>query len=287
MRQSVDRVRAAVVNAGGELPAAADHHRAVAGVDAEAGERLRPRPGRRRCWPPPARCRGESVDRLVLLGELGPRRLGARHPRGAAGGAGRGPGRASRRWSCPAANADEAALVESVEVLAARTLAEVVDHLAGRTRLTRHVRGPLPGAAAGARPRGRRRAGVGTAGGRGRRRRRAPPVPDRPAGRRQDDAGRAAARAAAAARRAGGARGDRDPLGRRHAAAGRAAGHPADLRGAAPLGHDGRAGRRRVGADPAGRAVPGPPRRAVPRRGARVPAGRARHAAPAAGARAA
>ena len=57
------------------------------------------------------------------------------------------------------------------------------------------------------------------------------------------------------------------------------------VRGAAPLGHDGRAGRRRLGADPAGRAVPGAPRRAVPRRGAGVPAGGAGHAAPAAGAR--
>jgi magnesium chelatase family protein len=44
----------------------------------------------------------------------------------------------------PAANAEEAALVESVEVLAAHTLAQVVAHLAGRVALPRHVRGPLP-----------------------------------------------------------------------------------------------------------------------------------------------
>jgi magnesium chelatase family protein len=44
----------------------------------------------------------------------------------------------------PAANAEEAALVDRMEVLAARTLAEVVAHLAGRERLAGYVRGPLP-----------------------------------------------------------------------------------------------------------------------------------------------
>jgi magnesium chelatase family protein len=44
----------------------------------------------------------------------------------------------------PAANADEAALVESVDVLAAHTLTEVIDHLSGRATLSRHLRGPLP-----------------------------------------------------------------------------------------------------------------------------------------------
>jgi magnesium chelatase family protein len=44
----------------------------------------------------------------------------------------------------PAANAEEAALVDSVEVLAAHTLGEVLAHLAGRRPLPRHVRGPLP-----------------------------------------------------------------------------------------------------------------------------------------------
>jgi magnesium chelatase family protein len=44
----------------------------------------------------------------------------------------------------PTANADEAALAETVEVLAASTLVELVAHLTGRRRLARHVRGPLP-----------------------------------------------------------------------------------------------------------------------------------------------
>jgi len=44
----------------------------------------------------------------------------------------------------PAANAEEAALVESIEVLPIGTLAELVAHLSGRERLVRHVRGALP-----------------------------------------------------------------------------------------------------------------------------------------------
>jgi magnesium chelatase family protein len=49
-----------------------------------------------------------------------------------------------RQVVVPAANAEEAALADRVEVLAARTLGEVLAHLAGRERLPRHVRGPLP-----------------------------------------------------------------------------------------------------------------------------------------------
>ena len=84
-----------------------------------------------------------SVDRLVLLGELG-LDGSVRAIRGvlpavlAAARAGH------RQVVVPAANADEAALVDAIEVLPATTLAEVVEHLAGRAALTRHVRGPLP-----------------------------------------------------------------------------------------------------------------------------------------------
>jgi magnesium chelatase family protein len=85
----------------------------------------------------------DSVRGLVLLGELG-LDGSVRGIRGvlpavlAAARAGH------RQVLVPAANADEAALVESVEVLAADTLAEVVGHLSGRERLARHTRGPLP-----------------------------------------------------------------------------------------------------------------------------------------------
>jgi hypothetical protein len=44
----------------------------------------------------------------------------------------------------PPANADEAALVGGIEVLAPGTLAELVDHLTGRQELLSHVRGALP-----------------------------------------------------------------------------------------------------------------------------------------------
>jgi magnesium chelatase family protein len=85
----------------------------------------------------------ESVDRLVFLGELG-LDGSVRGIRGvlpavlAAARAGH------PQVVVPAANAEEAALVDRVEVLAARTLAEVVAHLAGRERLAGYVRGPLP-----------------------------------------------------------------------------------------------------------------------------------------------
>src|SRR5215217_7900338 len=87
----------------------------------------------------------DSVRGLVLLGELG-LDGSVRGIRGvlpavlAAARAGH------RQVVVPAANADEAALVDSIDVLAASTLAEVVEHLAGRTVLPRHVRGPLPAA---------------------------------------------------------------------------------------------------------------------------------------------
>ena len=85
----------------------------------------------------------ESVDPLVFLGELG-LDGSVRGIRGvlpavlAAARAGH------PQVVVPAANAEEAALVDRVEVLAARTLAEVVAHLAGRERLAGYVRGPLP-----------------------------------------------------------------------------------------------------------------------------------------------
>ena len=71
-----------------------------------------------RCWPPPARCRAGSVDRLVLLG-----RARASTARSAASAAccrpcSPRPGPATAQVVVPAANADEAALVDGIEVLA-------------------------------------------------------------------------------------------------------------------------------------------------------------------------
>jgi magnesium chelatase family protein len=84
-----------------------------------------------------------AVERLVLLGELG-LDGSVRGIRGVLPAV-----LAAARAGHPqvvvaAANAEEAALVEGVDVLAARTLAEVIDHLAGRAVLSRHVRGALP-----------------------------------------------------------------------------------------------------------------------------------------------
>ena len=142
VRQSVDRVRAAVVNAGASFPqrritiglSPAAMPKQGSGFDLALAAGILAAAG---AVPP------ESVGSLVLLGELG-LDGSVRGIRGvlpavlAAARAGHA------RVVVPAANADEAALVDSVEVLAARTLVDVLDHLAGRAVLPRHVRGPLP-----------------------------------------------------------------------------------------------------------------------------------------------
>jgi magnesium chelatase family protein len=142
VRQSVDRVRAAVVNAGASFPqrritiglSPASMPKQGSGFDLALAAAVLAASGA---------VPQESVDRLVLLGELG-LDGSVRGIRGvlpavlAAARAGHS------QVVVPAANAEEAALVDSVEVLAAHTLAAVVAHLAGRERLTRYVRGPLP-----------------------------------------------------------------------------------------------------------------------------------------------
>ena len=84
-----------------------------------------------------------SVRRLVLLGELGldgsVRGIRGVLPAVLAASAAGHP-----QVVVPAANADEAALVEGVDVLPTATLTELLEHLAGRRTLPRHVRGPLP-----------------------------------------------------------------------------------------------------------------------------------------------
>jgi magnesium chelatase family protein len=147
VRQSVDRVRAAVVNAGGRWPlrritiglSPASMPKQGSGFDLALAAAVLAADGAL-----PA----ESVARLVLLGELG-LDGSVRAVRGvlpavlAAARAGH------RCVVVPAGNADEAALVESVEVLAAATLGELVAHLTGRAALPRHARRPLPPASPG------------------------------------------------------------------------------------------------------------------------------------------
>jgi magnesium chelatase family protein len=142
VRQSVDRVRAAVVNAGQKFPqrritiglSPASMPKQGSGFDLALAAAVLAASGA----VPQA-----AVDRLVLLGELG-LDGSVRAIRGvlpaviAAARAGHA------QVVVPAANADEAALVDSVEVLAVSTLVELVGHLAGRSRLSPHTRGPLP-----------------------------------------------------------------------------------------------------------------------------------------------
>jgi magnesium chelatase family protein len=142
VRQSVDRVRAAVVNAGQKFPqrritiglSPASMPKQGSGFDLALAAALLAASGA-----VPA----AAVDQLVLLGELG-LDGSVRGIRGvlpavlAAARAGHA------QVVVPEANADEAALVDSIEVLAVATLAELVAHVRGRTRLSRHTRGPLP-----------------------------------------------------------------------------------------------------------------------------------------------
>ena len=145
VRQSVDRVRAAVVNTGGEFPARritiglspASMPKQGSGFDLALAVAVLAAAGA---------VPGGSIDRLVLLGELG--LDGSVRPiRGvlpavlAAARAGH------RQVVVPAANADEAALVEGIEVLAVGSLGQVVEHLAGRRPLAAHQRAALPDAA--------------------------------------------------------------------------------------------------------------------------------------------
>ncbi|SFO58251.1 magnesium chelatase family protein [Geodermatophilus obscurus] len=85
----------------------------------------------------------DAPDGLVLLGELG--LDGSVRPvRGILPAVLAAVRAGHRTVVVPAGNADEAALVAGVDVLAAGTLGDLVDHLSGRARLVPHVRGPLP-----------------------------------------------------------------------------------------------------------------------------------------------
>jgi magnesium chelatase family protein len=142
VRQSIDRVRAAVVNAGAKFPqrritiglSPAAMPKQGSGFDLALAAAVLAASGA-----VPRR----SVDRLVLLGELG-LDGSVRGIRGvlpavlAAARAGH------RQVVVPVANAEEAALVDGVEVLPAGGLGELLAHLAGRAELAPHVRGPLP-----------------------------------------------------------------------------------------------------------------------------------------------
>jgi magnesium chelatase family protein len=142
VRQSVDRVRAAIVNAGGRFP----QRRVTIGLSPAA----MPKQGSgfdlalaAAVLAAAGAVPESAVRRLVLLGELG-LDGSVRGIRGvlpavlAAARAGH------RQVVVAQANADEAALVQGVQVLPTATLAQLLDHLTGGPALTPHARGPLP-----------------------------------------------------------------------------------------------------------------------------------------------
>lgn len=142
VRQSVDRVRAAVTNAGGRFPqrritiglSPASMPKQGSGFDLALAAAVLAAAGA----VPEA-----AVRRLVLLGELGldGSVRGIRGVLPAVLAAARG---GHRQVVVPAANADEAALVDGIEVLAVTALGDLLAHLTGGESLTPHVRGPLP-----------------------------------------------------------------------------------------------------------------------------------------------
>ena len=142
VRQSVDRVRAAVGNAGASFPqrritiglSPASMPKQGSGFDLALAAAVLAASGT---------VPQESVDRLVLLGELG-LDGSVRAIRGVLPAVLAAVRAGHTQVVVPVANADEAALVEGAEVLAASTLGQVLAHLAGRDRLTVHVRGPVP-----------------------------------------------------------------------------------------------------------------------------------------------
>jgi magnesium chelatase family protein len=142
VRQSVDRVRAAVVNAGAAWPlrrttiglSPASMPKQGSGFDLAlaagvlaASEAV------------PA----AAVADLVLLGELGLDGT-VRAIRGVLPAVLAAVRAGHRQVVVPSGNADEAALVEGIAVLPVASLRELLAHLTGRSQLQPHVRGPLP-----------------------------------------------------------------------------------------------------------------------------------------------
>jgi magnesium chelatase family protein len=146
VRQSVDRVRAAVVNVGGKWPmrritiglSPASMPKQGSGFDLALAAAVLAAAGT---------VPRSSVRRLVLIGELGldGTLRGIRGVLPAVLAAARA---GHEQVVVPTANAEEAALVESVEVLAAATLADVVGHLSGRAPLSPYGRAAAPPAPA-------------------------------------------------------------------------------------------------------------------------------------------
>jgi magnesium chelatase family protein len=142
VRQSVDRVRAAVVNAGGKWPmrritiglSPASMPKQGSGFDLALAAAVLAAAGS---------VPRSSVRRLVLLGELGLDGT-VRGIRGVLPAVVAAARAGHRQVVVPVDNADEAALVEGIDVLAAATLPDLVGHLTGRAPLSPHQRGALP-----------------------------------------------------------------------------------------------------------------------------------------------
>jgi magnesium chelatase family protein len=147
VRQSVDRVRAAVANVGASFPnrrltiglSPASMPKQGSGFDLALAAAVL---AAARTVP------GASVQELVLLGELG-LDGSVRAIRGVLPAVLAAVRAGHAQVVVPVANAEEAALVAGIEVLAVPTLGALVEHLTGGRKLVPHVRGPIPPAKAG------------------------------------------------------------------------------------------------------------------------------------------
>ena len=170
VRQSVDRVRAAVANAGAGFPqrritiglSPASMPKQGSGFDLALAAAVLAAAGA-----VPA----ASVDRLVLLGELG-LDGSVRGIRGVLPAVLAAVRAGHPQVVVPSANADEAALAEGIEGLPVTTFRELLAHLTGGERLSRHRRAPAPASPPGpdlgdvmGRAAGRRAVAVAAAGG--------------------------------------------------------------------------------------------------------------------------
>jgi magnesium chelatase family protein len=142
VRQSLDRVRAAVVNNGGEWPmrritiglSPAAMPKQGSGFDLALAAAVLAAAGT---------VPRNSVRRLVLLGELGLDGT-VRAIRGVLPSVLAAVRAGHRQVVVPAGNADEAALVDGIEVLPVDSLGTLVAHLKNSAPLRPHTRAPLP-----------------------------------------------------------------------------------------------------------------------------------------------
>ena len=149
VRESRDRIRAAILNSGFEFPATRITANLAPAVAAQGRAGIRRGDRARPCWPPAARCRASALARYAVFGELS---LGGelRDSPGALAVAEGAAGSGCARLIVPRERAREAALVGGLRIVAVTDLRAAAAVLAGRAsrrRCPRRARARRPMAA--------------------------------------------------------------------------------------------------------------------------------------------